>query len=404
MKILQLCNKMPFPPHDGGAFSIYHTALGLISAGNDVKVFAINTPKNWIDEYAVPDGFKAATRFEFVTVDTRFKPLYAFKNLFTSESYFIERFYSKTFNEELIKILRNEKFDIVHLEHLYMCLYLETIRKYSKATVVLRPQNVENQVWFRLIKHKINPVKKFYIQIMTKRLVKFEISMANKVDAIIAISPDDEKTFRSYAPQKPVIFVPIGLGFGDIESYDFQKQFQGFPVFYHLGSMDWFPNVQGLRWFIEDVMPLINDKYPDFVFRIAGKKMPPMFEKLKSDNLVIDGEVPDSLTYHENKAVLIVPVLAGGGLRVKIIEAMALGKTVISTAIGAAGIPYTNGVNILIADTKEEFTEQILKCAWSKKFCKEIGRNAQKLALEYYDRNNTAKAMVRFYNRLIRFN
>ena len=403
MKIFQLCHKMPFPLHDGGAFSIYHTALGLISAGNEVKVFAINTPKSWVDIDAIPEDFKTVTKFEFVTIDTRFKLIDAFSNLFTSESYFVVRFYSKMFNDELIRILKKEEFDIVHLEHLYLCLYLETIRKYSKARVVLRPQNVENQVWSRIIQHKINPAKKIYIQVMTNRLRIFEKAMVKKVDGIIAISPDDAKTFQSYAPKKPVTFVPIGLDFGNIESYDFQKQFQDFPVFYHLGSMDWLPNFQGLQWFIEDVMPLITNKYPGFVFRIAGKKMPPMFERMKSTNLVIDAEVPDSLTYQKDKAVHVVPLLAGGGLRVKIIESMALGKTVISTTIGATGIPYTNGVNILIADTKEEFTEQILKCVGSKEFCREIGRNAQKLALDNYDSRNTAKEMVRFYNKLNRF-
>ena len=404
MKILQLCHKMPFPLHDGGAFSIYHTAMGLISERFEVKVFSINTPKSWVDEVAIPEDFKAATKFGFARVDTRFKPFDALANLFSSHSYLAQRFYSKKFEDELIRILKEEQFDIVQLEHLYLCLYLNTIRNNSKAKVVFRPQNVENQVWSRLIDHKINPVKKYYLKIMADRLKRFEVTMANRVDGIIAISPDDALTFLSYAPGKPVTFVPIGFDISRHNGYDDQKQYQSFPVFYHLGSMDWLPNVQGIAWFVEEVMPCVIDRYPDFVFRIAGKKMPPFFEKMNRKNLIVDGEVPDSMKYQEDKAILIVPLHAGSGLRVKIIEAMALGKTVISTSVGAAGIPYLNGENLLIADNKEEFADQILTCAASLEFCRKIGKNAQKLAFENYDRKRTANEMAGFYKKLTGMN
>ena len=392
---------MPFPLHDGGAYSLYHSALGLVNQGVDIKVLAINTPKNHVDADCIPLHFREKTRFEFSRLDTRFKPRRALINLFTSRSYFVERFFSAGFNAALIRTLTRERFDIVQLEHVYMCLYLDTIRKHSQAKVILRPQNVENAVWKSVLENMSSRVKKIYLRIATERLKKFEMQMADKADGIIAISAADAGTFSEYAPGTPIVAVPIGFDFSNIRSYNIQKQFENFPVFYHLGSMDWFPNFQGIKWFIEEVNPYVRIDYPEFVFRIAGKNISDWFHKRQDPSLVVDLNVIESQTYHEDKAVMIVPLLSGSGLRVKIIEGMALGKTIISTAIGAKGIPYRDQENILIANTKEEFSVQIKKCRDSIEFCKMIGKNAQLLAFEHYDCNSTAKSMMQFYEGLL---
>lgn len=400
MKVLQLCHKIPYPLHDGGAYSLYNNAIGLINVGVDVKVLAINTPRNWIDINEIPDDFKKKARFECSIVNTRINPIKAFVNLLSGRSYFVERFWSESWNSKLIQVLKDEEFDIIQLEHVYICLYVKTIRKYSNAKVILRPQNVENEVWSRLLKGSINPLKKIFLRIATNRLRKFEIQVAQEVDGIIAISGKDAETFRAYAPKTALVIVPIGFDFSKINSYNTNKQFENFPVFYHLGSMDWFPNFQGIKWFIEEVIPYVKNEYPEFVFRIAGKKMPQWFLKQQGNNLIVDREVKESLIYHGNKAVMIVPLLSGSGLRAKIVEGMALGKTIISTAIGAEGIPYTDQENILIANTKEDFAIQIKKCRDSKEFCQKIGRNAQLLAIENYDCNKTAISIMGFYQKL----
>jgi polysaccharide biosynthesis protein PslH len=401
MKILQLCHKMPFPLHDGGAYSLYHNALGLVNQGADVKVLAVDTPKNQVDAGCIPASFSEKTGIEYLRVDTRFKPLGALTNLLTSRSYFVERFFSEEFNDGLIRVLSRRRFDIVQLEHVYMCLYLETIRKHSKAKVILRPQNVENTVWRSVLENMSNPVKKIYLGIATERLMRFEKEMAQKVDGIIAISGVDAGTFYGYAPGTPIATVPIGFDFSNAGSYDLNRQFDHFPVFYHLGSMDWYPNVQGIKWFIKEVIPYLRVDYPEFVFRIAGKNMPGWFYKHRGPGLAVDLNVAESRAYHEDKAVMIVPLFSGSGLRVKIIEGMALAKTIISTAIGAEGIPYKDQENILIANTKEEFAIQIKKCRDSAEFCKKTGENARLLALGNYDCNVTAKSMMRFYNELL---
>ena len=281
-----------------------------------------------------------------------------------------------------------------------MCLYLETLRKHSKAKIILRPQNVESKVWKRFLENIINPFKKIYLQTANRRLQKFERTMTNLVDGIIAISPEDAYSINAFAPDTPLIDIPMGFDFNKMVNYDEDRQYINFPVFYHLGSMDWMPNIQGMKWFIDKVFPLVLKKYPDFKLNIAGKKMPDWFFKQQSKNLIVDAEINDAFKYQEDKAIMIVPLLSGGGIRIKIIEGMSLGKTIISTSIGAEGVPYTDQKNILIANSKEDFAVQIGKCIQSKEYCKLIGREAKILAEENFDLNRTAKKMILFYRSL----
>lgn len=401
LKVLLVMHKMPFPLHDGGAWSSYHVAMGL--AGHDIQltVLALNTPRHPVDIGACSEEFSENIRFEYATVNTCIKPYKALLNLFSRRSYFVERFSSGDFEDSLKKLLREHDFDVVQLEHSYMGVYLPTIRKNTNARIFLRPQNVENRVWMRYLEKLSNPFKKWYLKTAANRLKQFETQVANSVDGIIAIAPHDAGIFQKYALKTPVITIPPGFDFSALGGYDIERQYRNFPSFYHLGSMDWPPNQQGIEWFISEVIPAVVEQYPDFVFKIAGKNMPERLIRASGRHLVVEGEIADALQYHEDKSVMIVPLLSGGGVRVKIIEAMALGKTVISTSIGAEGIPWTNGVNILIADTPSAFAQLIHQCAKSPALCREIGNNARQLALRHYDRKATAAQMVKFWEEMI---
>jgi len=400
LKILLICHKIPYPLFDGGSYSTYNTALGLISQKIDLKILAVNTSRDYVDLECIPNDFRKLTRFETTGVDTRLKPMNAFLNLFSNHSYLVERFFSKEYNTHLIEILKDAEFDIIQLEHLYLCLYLETIRKYSKAKVVLRPQNVENMLWHDYLNKLKNPFSKFLLLIATRRLEVFEKKMINKVDGLIALTSIDADYFKKFGKQTKIIDVPIGIDFTRFENIDFDKQFENFPVLYHLGSMDWKPNVEGLKWFVKKVMPILKQKYPEIKIKIAGKNMPKWFFKQKNKNLIVEGRVVDSIKYQEDKAILIVPLITGGGIRVKILEGLAMGKTIISTTIGAQGISVVNNENILIADSPEAFVSQISKCIESETLCRIIGYNAKKLAIQKYELSNIAKGMIEFYKSL----
>lgn len=398
MKILQLSYKIPFPQHDGGAYSVYQSSINMLEAGFDVKMLAMQTPKDVVDTSGAFDAFKVKTRFEFVPADTRVKPVNALLNLFKSDSYFVERFYSEVFAEKIRHILLQESFDVVVLEHLYLCQYIEDIRRYSKAKIVLRAQNVEHELWENYTGKVKNPLVKKFLNIATQRLKFFEQKMARQLDGVIALTSHDALFFKMAGEKKlQVSEIPVGFLHTPVTSV----KKHDLPVLFHLGSMDWLPNRQGIDWFLEKVFPLVLQQYPQVKLNLAGKKMPAKYWRLKHPNVLVEGEVASSVQYMADKDILVVPLLSGGGMRVKIIEAMACGKTVISTPLGASGIVCKHNRDILMGDSAWDLAQQIVRCLQSRELVNAIGKNALETVQEHYGPIGLAQKTRLFYEKLL---
>ncbi|MFA6924601.1 MAG: glycosyltransferase family 4 protein [Bacteroidales bacterium] len=397
MKILQICNKIPYPFNEGSSIAINLITDGLIKRNNKVKLLAINTPKHFIELANIPEDYRKKTNIESVFVDTDVKFIYAFLNLFSNKSYNIIRFYDETFEKKLIEVLKSEIYDVVQIESIFIAPYLETIRKYSNAKVVMREHNIEFLIWQRLSQSCKNPLKKFYLDILFKRLKKYEMTMLDRYDGIAAISGIDVETIKKLGCRIPVTNIPIGI---NIENYDIQNKGEEFPSLFHIGSMNWMPNQEAVKWFVNNVWQSVLKRYPQLKFYLAGKKAPMWLKNINVPNVTFVGEVESAKDFMLSKSIMVVPLLSGSGMRVKIIEGMALGKTIISTTIGAEGIDCTNGENILIADTPEEFLLAIGKCIEDKDYCKKIGNNARQLIVEKYNNDMIIEKLVGFYQEL----
>lgn len=154
MNILLLCNKSPYPPSEGGPMAMNSIITGLIGKGHKVKVMAFNSDKYSVNPDGIPPKYKEDTRIEFVDIVLKVNPIDAFKNLFTGESYHVQRFVSEEFSSRLVEVLKEEEFDIVQLEMVYMAPYIDIIRKHSRAEIVLRAHNLEHQIWERIAKRR----------------------------------------------------------------------------------------------------------------------------------------------------------------------------------------------------------------------------------------------------------
>jgi glycosyltransferase involved in cell wall biosynthesis len=398
MNILQICSKPPFPPKDGGALAMNILTQGLLNAGHHVKVLTVNTSKHFVDLHTVDIAYKQKTNYEAVFIDTSIKPLKALLSLFSPRSYNIERFFSGEFEQTLIRILKEETFDIVHLETLYVSPYVDTIRKYSSAKIVLRSQNVEFQIWERLATNTKNPLKKWYLKILAKRLRNYELSYLNNYDGIAAITNTDLETFKNLGCQIPLIHIPFGT---DLSLYTTNPEAAEFPSIFHIGAMDWRPNEEGIKWLVNEVWPMVHLQDPELKLHLAGRKMPDWLLNLDEKGIHIAGEVADAQQFILSKSIMLVPLFSGGGMRVKIIEGMALGKTIITTAIGAEGIDYTNEKDIIIANTKAEFVAAILKCTKYQDYSQALGKNARLLMETKYDNKLITKKLSDFYSERI---
>ncbi len=400
MKILQLCNKPPFPLLDGGSIAMNNIATGLMKQGHEVKVMAICTPKNPVKDLAEFEIYRKQTHFEAVFVDTSITVVGLVKSFFKNESYHISRFNSKQFHQQLIDQLTHNTYDIIQIESIFMTPYIDTIRTYSNAKIVVRLHNIEHQIWQRLVQNETNLLKRVTLKWLTNRLKKYELFIFNKIDGFMAISSVDYSFFilNSHNPKGKVISFGI-----DIEDYQADDNYMpsDIPELFHIGSMNWLPNIEGIEWFIENVWPLIIEQYPSITFTIAGRNIPNHFYTKNIKNFKVEGEVPDAKQFMLSKDIMIVPLLSGSGIRIKIIEGMALGKTIITTSIGAEGLDINDGVNILIANTPQEFLEKISLCVNSPEICKIIGENARNYVALHHHNNTISNEIISFYNALL---
>jgi len=397
LNILFICNKSPWPPSEGGPIAMFNLIDGLASAGHKVKVLAINTNKYMVNPDDIPEEIKQITGIELVYIDLSVKPIPALKNMVLNKSYHVERFKSPDFDKKLVEILQQNEFDIVQFELVYMSPYIETIRKYSKAKIVLRAHNIEHLIWQRIAEGTKNVLKKFYINHLVSTLQNYELSILDKFDGIIPITSEDAEFFEAHSSQ-PVFPVSFGI---NLDKFNASDKHGIENAVFHIGAMNWMPNDEGIKWFLKDVFPIIHKKIPDLKIYLAGREMPDWLKNLKVENVEVVGEVPDALEFISSKSISIAPLLSGSGIRVKIIESMAMGKAVVSTSIGAEGINYTDGENIMIADSPEDFCEAISILYLNSKESKRIGNNARKLVAEEHSTKIIIERLTSFYQRIL---
>lgn len=397
MRILQLCYKPPFPPVDGGTLAIDSVTRGLLQAGCEVKVLTVCTDKHPFVESKVTDGYKAATGIEAVYIDTRVKPLAALVSLLCGESYHVKRYISSSFEKRLVEILNGEKFDIVHVESVFLTPYVSVVRKYSDAKVVLRAHNVECRIWRQLSNGEANPLKKWYLKHLSLALEHYERQHINDYDGVICITSQDADVLQTMGCRRPMTSVPFAI--------DPCQQFQNVQVeplsLFHIGSMDWKPNVEAVDWFLSAVWPLVHSEMPDVKLYLAGRHMPRRLLDYRSDGVSIVGEVGDAFSFMAGKSLNIVPLLSGSGIRVKILEAMSMGKPVVATSVAARGIEYSEGVDILLADTPESFASQIKHCLFDNGVAESIGKSAVALVRNRYNIDGQTGKIMQFYKQIL---
>ncbi len=400
MKLLQICNKAPYPANDGSSIAIYHMAKGLIENKVDLHLLTINTKKHFKDDSLVPEMFKARCHYRSVYKNTDTSLIGAFMNLLSNKSYFVSRFYFKEFQEALIEKLQEERFDIVQLEGLFMGSYIKLIKKYSKAKIILRAHNVEFLIWERHIANEKNIFKKWYLQIQTKRLKTFELKTIQEVDASVSITDADKNYLKTLVPAKKIANSFTGV---DLNDYQLNPAIthQEKTLFY-FGSMDWMPNQEAVEWFLNECWEQILKQIPDCKFVIAGRNMPEKFKNLSLPNVIIAENVDNKTDFYSAYQLMIVPLLSGSGLRIKIIEALSYGKAIVSTTIGAEGIPVTNNHNIIIADTAKDFSKAVLSLLENTHKQTELEKNAKIFASELLNNTTITAKLVSYYNNLIK--
>lgn len=398
LRILILANKFPYPSRDGGSIATLNLARSLASAGHQVTLLAMNTSKHYSDPEQIPAGLSQLITFISVPVNTDIRILRLVRNLlFSRLPYNAERFVSDDFSDALAGLLKKETYDIVQLEGLYLAPYIAKIRENSTALVVMRAHNIEHEIWNRMVAHQKGP-KKIYLRLLAARIWKMEQDYPDRVDAVLPITSRDGAVLQRMGCKRPMHVVPTGV---DADKLAPDHSTLEFPSVFHIGALDWIPNQEGLIWFFEEVWERVLQRFPDLKFYLAGRNAPEPFRSLAYPNLIYLGEVDDAYAFIRSRAVMIVPILSGSGMRIKIIEGMALGKAIVTTEIGTEGIDTTDGVNILIANDPERFAEHVCRLVSDRALCLKIGENARIFVAGHYDNPAITRDLTGFYQKLI---
>lgn len=370
MKILMILPRIPIPARDGGAIVMLETVRALHEAGHLVDICAVNTQKHFAEPSVMHDVCSSITA---VDVDTAIRPLRMLREMIassfptqfgipTSSSYWLTRFASQRMLDQIELVVRERgPYDVVLCESLFTACYGEALRRRSiiepHVPIVLHTHNVEARIQDRLSNDLARSlIERWFRRRLADQTRMYENHAIEVFDGVIALSHVDAAAFAMVSPRTPVVTVPPGVrehhptGVREPASLWF------------LGSLDWTPNVDGLRWFMRYVWPLIHAEIPEATFHIAGRSTP--VEVLAYDdgqNVIVHGEIVDPTEYRESYEVGVVPLLSGSGVRVKIIEALMEHASIVTTSIGCEGIPLVHGAHAMIADDAGAFASACVR-------------------------------------------
>lgn len=393
MRILQLCPKVPWPPDDGGRVGMRVLALSLRKAGADVRILSLNPGKHRVDPAALPDEARDL-RLEAIDVETSVTVRGALSSLVRGSSYNVDRFRSKPFERRLREVAGDEAPDVVLLESLFMVPYVPALREVTRARVVLRSVNVEHEIWESLARGERRIARRLYLGHLARQLRRFEVATMNDVDAIVAVTPEDARTYARLGATAPLHVSPVGIEAGGYPD----RSGHGDPrTLVFLGSLDWRPNLEAAEWFLERVWPLVRRSVPQARFHVGGSNPPEgLAARLSSEGVRFLGRVPDARDFLSSGSAMVVPLLSGGGMRVKILEAMALGVPVASTRLGASGIGAEEGTEILLADGPEALAAACSSLLLDRDRSVGIGQAGRRRARESFDADGIACRLLDF--------
>jgi glycosyltransferase involved in cell wall biosynthesis len=256
---------------------------------------------------------------------------------------------SNRIKEEIAGLLRQEAFDSVQIEGVHLVEYVALIREVSPRTrIVADWHNIESEIMWRYAETARNPLRKLMARRTAPLIERAEVRLLRSCDAHTVVSDRDREKLLLRCPEADVTLVPNGV---DVAYYNVITARENPREILFVGSMDYHANVEAVTWFVSKVWPLVKASSPDLVFRIVGRDPTPEVRALAAPDVLVTGTVDDIRPFYAKAAATVVPLRVGGGTRLKILESMAANVPVVATRLGAEGIDYCDGINILLADT-----------------------------------------------------
>ena len=396
MKILVIDEEFPYPLNTGKRIRTFSLTREL-AEHNDVSYLAYGTDgsksfnflqQNRIKCHAVlpPDRRQCGVRF--------YTRLLA--NLFSSLPYIVASHYTARFKAKFRELVDHYGYDVVICEWTPYAVYLKDLEG-TKSIIVAH--NIEANIWQRYRENETNPLKRAYIAAQVGKVEKFERTCFLWANGATAVSDIEAAEIAGYGVKYPVQTVENGV---DVEYFRPGETETDPDMLVFTGSMDWRPNQDAVEFFIRDVFPLVRKTRPKTKIVVVGRKPPQFVMDLgKIEGVTVTGTVEDVRPYIARAALYVVPLRIGGGSRLKILEAMAMGKPVVSTRVGAEGLDVTHGQNIVISESTADLAVDIIRCLEDRPTAERIAGEGRILVEKHYRWENLGRKLQQYLTRVV---
>jgi glycosyltransferase involved in cell wall biosynthesis len=379
----------PLHPLDTGGKKRTHSMLVELSKGHEVTYLSLKERRLALEPVEPEDGY-AARKLWVPWRESGGRSLRFFAELlgnlfFSSLPYALAKYRSGEMESEIARLCAGEQFDLVVCDFLSPAVNFLRIRDRLGVPTVLFQHNVEAQIWKRLAAGKRNPVARWYFGLQAARMARWERRLSQIFDGVIMVSPEDTELARKeYGLENVLGEVPAGV---DTDYFQPGRRNGGQePTIGFLGSMDWMPNIEAVKWFADDIFPRLKDAIPGVRLMVIGRRPPASIRALASrdSRIEVTGTVDDVRPYLDRCDLLTVPLLSGGGTRIKIMEGLAAGLPVVATTVGAEGLGLVDGEHLLIADSAEEFAAAVREVISDQGLRQRLSASGRDLVLAEY--------------------
>lgn len=381
MKIIAIDEWLPWPLENGKKIRT-NNLMRRLARRHEIFYIAFGKPLN--DEENIRALERQGIRV-IIVEDTRTKKwtfkfyLQVISNMFSDEPFSSKYHIKNNFIKVLLKTVEIEKPDLVHCEWTNLAPFLKFI---SGLPIVISAHNIESNIWKRLAENSASQLVKLVANQQARKIESLEREWYAKADLCIAVSELDKNVIEGYGGKACVVENGV-----DIEYYDLEMGSEEKNQLSYVASFDTFANQDAAIFFVKEIFPLIKKKHPDVRFYLIGKDPPRKVRCLQDEDphVYVTGTVPDVREYIMRSKICVVPLRIGGGSRLKILEAMALKKPIVSTTIGAEGLKIKNGENIVVADKPEEFADCVCDLLRNPSKCKNLGNGGWQLVKSNYN-------------------
>jgi polysaccharide biosynthesis protein PslH len=388
MRILWLKSDLLLPLDKGGKLRTWHL-MRQLARRHEITYLAFKEPGQ-LD--ADVDGMRqVASRIETVTRSEPAKGTLRFYadaalHLVDPLPYAVGKYRSREMKRRLRALLEIEAFDLIVCDFLVPAVNLP---ERLPCPAVIFTHNVESEIWRRHAETQNGALPRWLYRTQYERMRRYEGATLARFDGVLAVSDTDRRTFEACYPgalRQPIHVVPTGVD-TDYFAPDRNRDADSHaPRLIFTGSMDWLPNEDAMQFFCREILPLIRAAEPDVTLSIVGRAPTPAVARLASEpGIRVTGRVDDVRPYMTEAAVYVVPLRIGGGTRLKIFEAMSMGKAVVSTRVGAEGLPVADGTHLLLADEPKIFASTVIDLLRDRERRARLETAARALVLEQYD-------------------